>query len=130
MSTQLNLFNEPTQQSTATAAVLVRSHLRHVKGGKPTAPHNSTKTSRVAARAIEDSGKLETQLLRVLQLVNRAGERGITRADIAHAMNKPQSTICARVNRLLRDGEIRETEEPRLPDCGGSIRQKVLVRAQ
>jgi len=128
MTRQLDLWGDPAPQSTATAAVLVRSHLRRVKGTQ--APHNSTQTSRAAAQAIEDSGKLETQLLRVLQLVNRAGDRGITRADIAHAMNKPQSTICARVNRLLRDGEIREADEPRLPDCGGSIRQKVLVRAQ
>lgn len=128
MTRQLDLWGDPAPQSTATAAVLVRSHLRRVKGTQ--APHNSTQTSREAARAIEDSGKLETQLLRVLQLVKRSGDRGITRADIAHAMSKPQSTICARVNRLLRDGEVRETEEPRLPDCGGSIRQKVLVVAR
>jgi hypothetical protein len=43
MTEQMSLFNEPVQQSTATAAVLVRSHLRHVKGGKPTAPKEPQK---------------------------------------------------------------------------------------
>lgn len=127
MTTQLDLFGEATQQSTAQANVLVRAHLRRVKGTQ--APHNGTATSRAAARAVTESGQQATQIAQVLRLINKAGERGTTRADIAHALGKPQSTVCARVNRLMQQGAVIEKEHPRLPDCGGSIRQKVLVGA-
>lgn len=168
MTIQLDRFGEPATQSTAPAAVLVRSHMRHVKGRTAprqdpqdyieqarqedirransrdtgllvTAPHNGSHTSRAASRAVTQSGQQATQLAQVLRIITKAGERGTTRADIAHAMNIerakkllsaiPQSTVCARVNRLMKEGSVVEAETPRLPDCGGSIRQKVLVRA-
>ena len=154
--TTLSLFSEfDTPQATGKTAVLVRSHLRHVKGSErltaaPTdyveqarqedkrraesrdtgllalPPHNATATSKAAALAVQS--QQATQLERVLQLITQAGTRGTTRADIAAKMGKPQSTIAARVSRLLEDGRVRETAEPRIPDCGGVVRQKVLVR--
>ena len=164
MST-LSLFSEfDTPQATGKTAVLVRSHLCHVKGsGNPTAPqtmedctcgaermaectcwppaphpmaglvaehfpapHNGSTTSKAAALAVQS--QQATQLERVLELITNAGTRGTTRADIAHQMGKPTSTICARVSRLLDMGEVREADEPRIPDCGGSVKQRVLVR--
>lgn len=172
-----SLFSEfDTPQSTAKAAVLVRSHLRHVKGSEkpysapqepqkrtetinglprqdsyhsdyiseaprdPAAekalasvfgldslpPHNGTTTSKSAALAVQS--QQATQIERVLQIITQSGARGTTRGDIAHQMGKPQSTICARVSRLLEDGRVRETADPRIPDVGGSVKQKVLVR--
>ena len=134
MST-LSLFSEfDTPQATGKTAVLVRSHLCHVKGSeaspkgseRPLPPHNGTATSKAAALAVQS--QQATQLDRVLELITKAGERGTTRSDVAHQMGKPTSTICARVSRLLDMGLVREADEPRIPDCGGSVKQRVLVR--
>jgi hypothetical protein len=148
---QFNLFDEPLPQSTATREVLVRSYLRSVKGAeKPThpptrpaqprkaqrgtdspaspikAPHNGTDTSRAAARHIEATGSATTKRDQVLATIRAAGERSITRADVAVQMGYPVSSVCGRVAELRKIGQATETQETRIPDCGGSVRQKVL----
>lgn len=139
MSLQPSLFDDvPTARPLDYHAVPVRSHVRRVKGSAPapTAPHNGTSTSRTAAVAVAESGKSATYRERVLECIRRAGERGITRADIEAQTGLTGNTIRPRVYELMgrqKDSEgsypaplIKETEETRIPDCGGRIRQKVL----
>lgn len=137
MSTvQLDLFSAiPAAPPPARAGVLVRSHIRHIKGPTP-APHNGTSTSRAAAHVVEATGKATTDRARVLECIKQAGERGITRADIGAQTGLRGDTVRPRVYELLGKQKdkagffpaplIEEMEEARIPDCGGSVRQKVL----
>lgn len=133
---QLDLFGNPTTPPPARAGVLVRSHIRHLRGAAPAAPHNGTQTSRAAAVAVEASGKATTDRAKVLECIKRAGERGITRADIQATTGIGGDTVRPRVHELLGKQKdkaglypaplIEELEETRIPDCGGTVRQKVL----
>lgn len=143
---QLSLFGDSSPQSLATAAVHVRSHMRRVKGAESahrgpqgqtaTPPHNGTATSRAAARHVGAAGMALDQRGKVLRAITEAGGRGTTRADIAQATGIIQSTVCARVYELLGKHPavsstvfVEEVEgAARVPDCGGTVRQKVIRR--
>lgn len=147
------LFGEPSPQSSDTAAVLVRSHLRRVKGSalpdthanrtqspnvgrngqsggnaheERLAPHNGTDTSVGAARAITRSGGSTRQEREVLACVRALGETGGTRKDIAMLTGIVESTVCARVNRMVANGVLVEDGETRVPRHGGARPQKVV----
>lgn len=137
--TQPSLFDELPQVAPRDYyAVPVRSHVRRVKGTAPapTAPHNGTQTSRVAAAVVAESGTSATYRARVLECIKNAGARGITRADIERRTSLAGNTVRPRVYELLGKQKdtsgsypaplIEELEEARIPDCGGKIRQKVL----
>ena len=126
MSTQLSLFGDITPQSTARAAVLVRSHLRTVKGAAGAspapkgnrAPHNGTDTSRYAATSLS-SEHLQAQEAKVLAVLRSVGKAGLTREQIA-AMTGLEITDVGRVvNGLARATRGAEkARRPRLVEDG------------
>lgn len=93
----------------------------------PTAPHNHTETSKAASAHVLATGQAATQLAQVLSLIEQAGQEGLTRGDIAHALGLPTSTICARVDTLRKAGRVQEDGRTRIPKCGGHVKQRVLV---
>jgi hypothetical protein len=136
MSTQLSLFNEPTQQSTATASVLVRSHLRHVKGGKPTAPrshtapHNGQATSHAAADSLS-SGHLQAQEARVLAALRSVGSAGLIREQIAAMTGIEITDVCRVINGLARATKGAEkANRPKLVEDGPQTRRSSHGRSQ
>lgn len=120
---QLDLFGQPTAPLPARPGVLVRSHIRHVRGSSPV-PHNGTETSRAAAQAVTAAGTDTTQKGRILALLLASKVEGMTRAEIAKASGIRESTVCARVSQLMRDGKAVELGRTRKSEFGAE--QKVV----
>lgn len=93
---------------------------------RPLPPHNGTEGSRDGARRVQSTGEALTMRERVLAVIALAGDRGITRADIAGRLSYPISSVCARVAEVRESIEELTGAERRIPDCGGSVRQGVL----
>jgi predicted transcriptional regulator len=94
------------------------------------APYNYSEGSKAGAVAVVASGAAGVQLSRVLELIERAGQEGTTRKDIAVALSLPESTIAARVHTLKGRGQVQEFTgaRRRYPKVeGANVRQGVLV---
>jgi hypothetical protein len=152
-ATQLNLFNEPTQQITAQSNVLVDSHLRHSKAGhgavqvrsylrrvnrvsespakgNPTAPHNGSHTSREAAESLS-SEHLQAQEALVLRAVRSAGKRGLIREQIAALTGLEVTDVCRVCNGLAGTSEgARKARRPVLLSDGPDTRRSSRGRGQ
>ena len=63
-------------------------------------------TKRAAYREHKLSGNAAAQEMRVLECIRSAGDRGITRQDIAASTGIPLASVCGRVNRLLGLKEV------------------------
>lgn len=146
---QLDLFGEPAEQTSAPATVLVRSYVRVTRGsgtqakppvascapqpakvapscGEPIpVPHNGTHTSKSAAKHLEQTGAAGTQLSRVLEAVRASGARGMTREEIHIETGISVASVCGRVNTLLGKGLLIETGETRKSSAG--VYQAVVV---
>lgn len=139
MSTTLSLFSEfDTPQATGKTAVLVRSHLRHVKGSEASLkgserllpPHNGSATSKAAAESLT-AEHLQSQERRVLAALQSAGKRGLIREEIAKRTGIELTDVCRVVNGLA--GATRSAQRanrPRLVDDGPDTRLSSHGRGQ
>lgn len=157
MNPQLSLFGDTSHQSTATHAVLVRSHLRRVKGepiqrpdpsdyveqarqedkrraeSRDTgllAPHNGQATSQAAAESLTTE-HLQNQERRVLDALRTAGQQGLTREQLADITGIRLTDICRVCNGLaaLTEGAQRAGRVARVTD-GPDTRKSRAGRAQ
>lgn len=84
-------------------------------------PHNGTATSRAAAASM-DAGTLAQQERYIVARV-RVSRGGLTRQEIADCEEMRLSSVCARVNELIRRGVLMERGERR----GESGRMQAVV---
>ena len=92
--------------------------------------HNGTKTSQAAAAQVEASGRAQSDRARVLTAITEAGERGLTRSELADLMGLNPDSVRPRVWELLgREGGgalVYERGDTRIPECGGGRKQAIL----
>lgn len=74
-------------------------------------PHNRSDTSKAAAERI--APEAPTMRAKVLNCIRGAGDRGITRQEIADALPMRIQTVCGRVGELLDSGEVYEVTDKR-----------------
>lgn len=89
-------------------------------------PHNGTPTSRAAAESCEPQAGTDRR--RVLDYVAGRGSEGATRDEIAAALQLKIQTVCGRVNDLVRQGNLRASEQTRPTESGRAAAVLRLVR--
>jgi hypothetical protein len=92
----------------------------------PPAPHNGTATSRAAAMAMDPDWRA-TQCGEVYAEILKAGDAGKTRHELV-TDKRELSSVCGRVDNLLKMGMIYEPEGVTRPTKSG--RQAQVVRAK
>ena len=77
----------------------------------PPLPHNRTETSKAAARKVSRQ-KVDSDRQRILDYALEVGEYGVTRDELSKALGIAIQTVCARVNYLVKTGELVPKRHP------------------
>lgn len=91
---------------------------------------NVATTSIEAFHAHEGSGKASTQRGRILDYMQDSLLRDWSIGELAHALRMEKSTISARLNELLKAGEVRAAAERADRISGIRVRPVRLASAQ
>jgi hypothetical protein len=79
-------------------------------------PHNGAATSRTAAQSV--APRAVGQAARILSALAEAGDAGLTRHELAERLGLPLSSVCGRVNQLVRSGQAIEHGDTRMSPYG------------
>lgn len=85
-----------------------------------------SKTSRAAAASLKDWGPLQKHVY--YHIVGR-GEYGATADEVTRALERPMSSITARIRELVLAGALIQTERTRLTQYGREAHIYVINRA-